>query len=65
MIEISYYGDFEDHHHHGASGEGVMESPAGMLVPLLIVSAGLIVVGLCTGGIVSHLIDPLLMKHGF
>ena len=63
VIEISYYGDFEAH--HGTSGEAIMESPAGMLVPLLIVSAGLIVVGLYTGGIVNHLIHPLLVKQGF
>ena len=65
VIEISYYGDFEDHHGHGSSPEAVMEAPASMLVPLLIVSVGLIVVGLYTGGIVNHLINPILMKHGF
>jgi len=65
VIEISYYGDFEDHHGHGSSPEAVMEAPASMLVPLLIVSVGLIVVGLYTGGIVNHLINPILMKQGF
>jgi len=65
VIEISYYGDFEDHHGHGSSREGVMEAPASMLVPLLIVSVGLIVVGLYTGGIVNHLINPILLKQGF
>ena len=65
VIEISYYGDFEDHHGHGSSPEAVMEAPASMLVPLLIVSVGLIAVGLYTGGIVNHLINPILMKQGF
>jgi multicomponent Na+:H+ antiporter subunit D len=65
VIEISYYGDFEDHHGHGSSPEAIMEAPASMLVPLLIVSVGLIVVGLYTGGIVNHLINPILMKQGF
>jgi multicomponent Na+:H+ antiporter subunit D len=65
VIEISYYGDFEDHHGHGSSPEAIMEAPAGMLVPLLIVSLSLIVVGFYTGGIVNHLINPILMKQGF
>jgi len=65
VIEISYYGDFEAHHGHGSSGEAVMESPASMVVPLLIVSIGLVVVGLYTGGIVKHLIAPILVQHGF
>ncbi len=65
VIEISYYGDFEDHHGHGSSPEAIMEAPASMLVPLLIVSIGLIVVGFYTGGIVSHIINPILMKQGF
>jgi multicomponent Na+:H+ antiporter subunit D len=65
VIEISYYGDFEAHHGHGSSGEAVMESPASMLVPLLIVSIGLVVTGLYTGSIVNHLITPILAQHGF
>ena len=65
VIEISYYGDFETHHGHGSSPAVVMESPASMLVPLLIVSIGLVVVGLYTGSIVNHLIAPILMQHGF
>ena len=65
VIEISYYGDFETHHGHGSSPAVVMESPASMLVPLLIVSIGLVVVGLYTCSIVNHLIAPILMQHGF
>ena len=42
-----------------------MEAPVSMLVPLLIVSIGLIVVGLYTGGIVNQLINPILLKQGF
>ena len=65
VIEISYYGDFEAHHGHGSSGAAIMESPASMLVPLIVVSMGLIVVGLYTGGIVNHFIHPVVLKAGF
>ena len=65
VIEVSYYGDFETHNAHGSSGAAIMESPASMLVPLIIVSTGLMVVGLYTGGIVNHLIHPIVLKAGF
>ncbi len=68
VIEISYYGDFEDHHGHhghGASGEAIMDSPWSILVPLLIVSVLLIVAGLFTGGIVARLIQPMIAQYGF
>ena len=64
VIEISYYGDF-DSHGHDSSPITVMEAPISMLASLLIVSLGLIVIGLYTGSIVNHIIDPLLLKQGF
>ncbi len=64
VIEISYYGDFENHG-HDSSPVTVMEAPISMLASLLIVSLGLIVIGLYTGSIVNHIIDPLLLKQGF
>ena len=65
VIEISYYGDFESHHGHDSSPIAVKEAPISMLASLLIVSLGLIVIGLYTGSIVNHIIDPLLLKQGF
>ena len=65
VIEIAYYGDFKDHHGHGASHDAVLEAPVSMLAPMLIISVGLIVVGIYTGAIVNHFINPILMKQGF
>ena len=65
VIEISYYGDFEPHGDHGPSSAGVAEAPLSMLVPLLFVSFCLLFVGAYTGSLVTHLIDPILMKQGF
>ncbi len=56
IIEIGYYGKSG----HGAAAEhpvAVMdEAPLGMLVPLLLVAAGLAVMGLYTDDIVTHVI---------
>lgn len=58
IFEIAYYEPFQDRHGgaHGHHASSMDEAPLSMVVPLLIVAAGLIVVGLYTGGIVSHVI---------
>jgi len=56
IIEIGYYEPFSDHHGHDHPAEPMAEAPLTMLVPLYIVAAGLILVGLYTGNIVNHII---------
>jgi multicomponent Na+:H+ antiporter subunit D len=56
VIEIGYYEPFTDHHGHDHPAEPMAEAPLTMLVPLYIVAAGLILVGLYTGNIVNHII---------
>ena len=65
VIEISYYGDFENHHGSGSSPDTIKEAPISMLASLLVVSLGLIVIGIYTGSIVTHIINPILLKQGF
>jgi multicomponent Na+:H+ antiporter subunit D len=57
IIEIGYYEPFSDHHGHDHPAEPMAEAPLTMLVPLYIVAAGLILVGLYTGNIVNHIIQ--------
>jgi multicomponent Na+:H+ antiporter subunit D len=56
VIEIGYYEPFTDHHGHDHPAEPMAEAPLTMLVPLYVVAAGLILVGLYTGNIVNHII---------
>ena len=60
IFEISYYGDFQVHHGHPSSPEPITEAPATMLVPLLVVAAGLVAIGVYTGTIVTTVIDPVI-----
>jgi multicomponent Na+:H+ antiporter subunit D len=62
VIEIGYYEPFSDHHGHEHHPEPMAEAPLTMLVPLLIVAAGLVVVGLYTGDIVNHIIQFAIPK---
>ena len=63
VIEISYYEPFADHHGHGHNGHGhhatepMDEAPVSMLIPLMVATAGLILVGLYTGDIVGKIIQ--------
>jgi multicomponent Na+:H+ antiporter subunit D len=61
VIEISYYEPFEDHGQESHPGK-IAEAPLTMLVPLLIVAAGLIAVGVYTGDIVNHIIEFAIPK---
>ena len=56
VFEICYYEPFADHHGNDNHPGGMDEAPVSMVVPLLIVAAILIVVGLYTGDIVNHVI---------
>jgi len=56
VIEISYYEPLRDAHGHGTHSPALDEAPVSMLAPLLIVAAGLIVLGLYTGDIINHII---------
>jgi multicomponent Na+:H+ antiporter subunit D len=57
IIEIGYYEPMaREHGDHDRSGH-IAEAPLTMVVPLLIVAAGLVAVGIYTGDIVSHIIE--------
>ncbi|MDY6837098.1 MAG: proton-conducting transporter membrane subunit [Thermodesulfobacteriota bacterium] len=59
VIEICYYEPFSDDgaHGHGPPSEPMAEAPLTMLVPLFIVAAGLVLVGIYTGDIVNKIIE--------
>ena len=57
VFEISYYEPLSDHHGHGHHAEPMAEAPLTMLLPLLIVAAGLVLVGIYTGDIVNQIIQ--------
>jgi multicomponent Na+:H+ antiporter subunit D len=57
VFEISYYEPFSDHHGHEHHAQPMAEAPLTMLVPLLIVTAGLVLVGIYTGDIVNQIIQ--------
>ncbi|MBW2164165.1 MAG: monovalent cation/H+ antiporter subunit D family protein [Deltaproteobacteria bacterium] len=57
VFEICFYEPFADHHGHENHPGGMDEAPVSMVVPLLIVAAILILVGLYTGDIVNHVIQ--------
>jgi multicomponent Na+:H+ antiporter subunit D len=59
IIEIAYFEPFADHHHgghHGPVAVAYQEAPWTMVLPLLAVAAGLIVLGLFSGGLVNQII---------
>ena len=62
VIEIAYYEPFVEHHGHNSLPEPMAEAPLMMLVPLLIVAASLILVGVYTGDIVNHIIQFAIPK---
>jgi len=57
VIEISYYEPSGEHHGHEQHTEKMVEAPLTMLVPLLIVTFGLILMGMYTGDIVGRIIQ--------
>ena len=63
VIEIAYYEPFAEGHGHNVLPEPMAEAPLMMLVPLLIVAASLIVVGVYTGDIVNYIIQFAIPKE--
>lgn len=57
VIEIGYFEPFTKHHGHEGHPEHIDEAPLSMLIPLIVVSFLLIVVGLYTGDIVRNVIS--------
>jgi len=57
VFEICFHEPFSDHHGHDHHSEAMDEAPVSMVVPLLIVAAILILVGLYTGVIVNQVIQ--------
>lgn len=57
VIEIAYYEPFGAHHGHRPQSEPMAEAPLSMLVPLLVLAAGLFLVGIYTGDIVNRIIQ--------
>ena len=55
IIEIGYFEPFADH--HVKDDTQIKEAPLSMLVPLMVVAVGLIVLGIYTGDIVTHIIQ--------
>jgi multicomponent Na+:H+ antiporter subunit D len=60
IIEVGYFEPFGHGHAHGHGEESIKEAPLQMLVPLLIVAVGLILVGMFTGDIVTHIIETAI-----
>lgn len=66
IFEIAYFdqaGDDKDHHHHHKHHKHkakMVEAPVSMLVPLMITAISLIVLGLYTGDIVTHVIQAAI-----
>jgi multicomponent Na+:H+ antiporter subunit D len=56
VIEIGYYEPSVEDHGHGSPSPAIDEAPLTMLVPLLIVAAGLFVLGFYTGDIINIVI---------
>jgi len=62
VFEIGFFEPFSDHEGHEHHPAVMAEAPLSMLVPLYIVAAGLIVVGLYTGDIVNHIVQFVIPK---
>ena len=59
IFERAYYGGHA-HHQDKGSASSMIEAPAAMVIPLLLVAGSLIAVGFYTGDIVTHIIDPVI-----
>ena len=56
VFEIAFFEPFANHHSHSSNHEPMQEAPLSMLVPLYIVAAGLVLLGIYTGDIVEQVI---------
>jgi multicomponent Na+:H+ antiporter subunit D len=59
IIEIAFFEPFTDHHAHGHDHqpEPIDEAPLTMVVPLWVVAAALVIVGIYTSDIVTNIIQ--------
>ena len=58
VFEIAYFEPLDvPHQANGRLGGSVTEAPLGMLIPLLIVAAGLVIVGMMTGPLVARIVQ--------
>jgi len=62
VFEIGFFEPAATHGSGGHASGAVREAPLSMVVPLLLMAAGLIVAGLYTGTLVDVLIDPAIPK---
>jgi len=61
IIEISYFEPFVDHgQHHGHPATRIHEAPVSMVAMLLLVAAGLVLLGIFSGDIMTHIIMPAI-----
>ena len=61
IFEIGYFEPFKEHGaHHGSSEAGFNEAPLAMVTVLLLVAAGLVLLGLISGQIMTHIIMPAI-----
>ncbi len=63
IFEIAYYepfGEMHGGHYHGPPHEKIHDAPWSMVAPLLAVAAGLIVLGLYSGDIVTNVIHRII-----
>jgi len=57
IIEIAYFEPYVDHHQAHETTMTISEPPISMLLPFLIAAAGLIIIGLYSGTIVTNIIQ--------
>jgi len=61
IFEIGYFEPFKTHeHHHGPSAASISEGPLATVAMVLLVSLGLILLGLYSGQIVNTIIWPAI-----
>lgn len=62
IFEIAFFEPFADPHdeHHHGHGEKIEEAPMSMLVPIIVVAVALVVLGIYSGDIVTHIIQSAI-----
>lgn len=60
VFEIAYFEPFADPHQGHQPALSYAEAPATVVAPMLLTAAGLVVLGLLTGRIVTHIIDAAI-----
>ena len=61
IFEIGYFEPFAEHgDHHGHPSSRINEAPLSMVAMLLLVAAGLVLLGMFSGDIMTHIIMPAI-----